>query len=491
MSDNRQGHPLLIIMTAVTIVAIVSMLPLSRISGGKLNDFNLLGDLFPSSVNDSVPIADNTIVVDKELLAAIENEKNAALLDTVTASGTSVATIPSYGDSITAATSPELTVQVVIPEAISPRQNGIVKLEHYTSDGTGLSHIKAALAASGERLVRIAVLGDSYIEGDIFTQNVREQLQDIYGGSGVGYVNMYSEFPGFRRSVRQSGSGWSVYNINNQDCNHSYLSISEQYSRKSVEAAKARATYKGVDKLRHLSSWDVSRFLFMSPDASVITTVTTDDASDRNEIEGSPDVQCIEEYGETAKFSVSITDSPITAIGVWLDGYNGVSVDCMSSRGYSGVTLSRVNSTLCSQMRRYIDYDLIVLEFGINAMSASQSDYTAYSNLMVKVIAHLRQCYPKADILLMGIGDRGQKTGGDIRSMAVAQSMVDAQRMAARKAGCVFWDTREAMGGEGAIIKWASAQPPLANKDYVHLSHAGGAALAKEFVKSFLDAINN
>ena len=47
------------------------------------------------------------------------------------------------------------------------------------------------------------------------------------------------------------------------------------------------------------------------------------------------------------------------------------------------------------------------------------------------------------------------------------------------------------MGGEGAIIKWASAQPPLANKDYVHLSHAGGARLAEEFVKSFVNAIEN
>ena len=40
----------------------------------------------------------------------------------------------------------------------------------------------------------MAVVGDSYIEGDIFTQDPRELFQDAYGGEGVGCVNMHSDF---------------------------------------------------------------------------------------------------------------------------------------------------------------------------------------------------------------------------------------------------------------------------------------------------------
>lgn len=479
MSDEPKGKPFLILFIAVIIVASVSLLPLSRISGGKLNDFNLIGDILPGS-DTTVAVADNdNLHIDKELIAAIEEQKDSA--KTVTARPQETAVAPQ--DSI--------EEEKPLPEAINPRSGDIIKMEDYSPDGNGLARIKAALAESGNRLARIAVIGDSYIEGDIFTQNVREKLQDRYGGGGVGYVNMYSEFPGFRRSVRQSGSGWTVFNAGSSGKRNAYISITEQYSVKSADATTATATYKGVNKYHNLSSWGVSRFVFVSPQNTVIRTKCTDDGWETHEITGSPEAQCIEVSGAAPSFSVSLSDSSVAAIGVWLDEHCGVSVDCMSSRGFSGVTLTRVNEKLSGEMRRYIDYDLIILEFGINAMSASQRDYSAYSRLMVKVINHIRQCYPNADIVMMGVGDRGQKTGSEVKSMAVTAAMVNAQRTAARTAGCVFWDTREAMGGEGAIIKWASAQPPLANKDYVHLSHAGGARLAEEFVKSFVNAIEN
>ena len=70
---------------------------------------------------------------------------------------------------------------------------------------------------------------------------------------------------------------------------------------------------------------------------------------------------------------------------------------------------------------------------------------------MVDVINHVRFCYPDADILLMGIGDRGERRGSQVRSTAVAPAMISAQRDAARRAHCLFWDTREAMGGEDAV----------------------------------------
>ncbi len=141
----------------------------------------------------------------------------------------------------------------------------------------------------------------------------------------------------------------------------------------------------------------------------------------------------------------------------------------MSSRGFSGITLTGINTALCRDMARYVDYSLVVLEFGINAMSSTQKDYSVYSSRMVGVINHVRACYPRADILVMGVGDRGEKRGGAVVSMATAQAMISAQRDAARRAHCLFWDTREAMGGEGAVVEWSSNGH--INKDYIHMTH--------------------
>ena len=63
------------------------------------------------------------------------------------------------------------------------------------------------------RPVRIAYFGDSFIEADILTGDLRKMLQKRFGGSGVGYVPVTTRIAGFRRSVRQSFGGWGSHSI--------------------------------------------------------------------------------------------------------------------------------------------------------------------------------------------------------------------------------------------------------------------------------------
>ena len=95
---------------------------------------------------------------------------------------------------------------------------------------------------------------------------------------------------------------------------------------------------------------------------------------------------------------------------------------------------------------------------------------------MTDGIRHLQRCYPKADILVMGVGDRGVKAGAAIQSLPTTDAMVRAQRETARRTGTHFWDTRHAMGGAGSIAQWRTDK--LVNADYIHLNHKGGARIA-------------
>ena len=186
----------------------------------------------------------------------------------------------------------------------------------------------------------------------------------------------------------------------------------------------------------------------------------------------------------TGSLTLSTSTPSIIGLGVWLESLSGISVECMSTRGFSGLSLGSLNVGLCRQMDDLLGYDLIILEFGLNAMSASQTDYSVYSREMVKVIRHLRECYPSASILLMGVGDRGQKKNGEVHSMATIGNMISAQRDAARQAGCLFWDIREAQGGYDAVVEWS--RKGLIGKDYTHMSHKGGKVLAEEFYNALM-----
>ncbi|MBD5354684.1 MAG: hypothetical protein HDR85_07255 [Bacteroides sp.] len=461
----KKGSPVAILIIAIAIVAFVSMLPLSEWSGGRIKDFSLVSDIMKEvGIMEGTPSYESNDDIDPALLEAQQAEEPVR----EKAPGlTAVPSVPS--DKIS---EPKEKIDTIISPVKPSRVGELVRIEDYTTLGVGLTHLKHAISSG--TLARIAVVGDSYIEGDIFTQDLRELFQDTYGGQGVGFVNMHTDFPGFRRSVKQSGSGWKTYTANKK-ADRKYLDIAEQYA---VPNGTATSMYQGTKATSHTGSWSRSRFLFISPENITISVKTDDSEWETRNIEGSPSVQSLEIDGSVSKFGIKATASSLIGLGVWLDGASGVSVDCMSSRGFSGITLTKVNPDLSHEMAEFIDYDLIILEFGINAMSAKQKNYSVYCSRMVDVINHIRLCYPNADILLMGVGDRGEKVGSQVRSMSTAALMINAQRDAARRAHCLFWDTREAMGGENAVVEWSAAGH--INKDYIHLTHKGGARLARE-----------
>ena len=89
-------------------------------------------------------------------------------------------------------------------------------IEDY-SDSTmrGMTRFYQALdeLAKAPRPVRIAYFGDSFIEADILTADLREMLQQKYGGCGVGFVTITSMTSGFRPTVRHSFSGWQSHSV--------------------------------------------------------------------------------------------------------------------------------------------------------------------------------------------------------------------------------------------------------------------------------------
>lgn len=89
-------------------------------------------------------------------------------------------------------------------------------IEDY-SDSTlrGMTPFYRALdeLAAKPRPVRIAYFGDSFIEADILTADLRAMLQERYGGCGVGFVTITSPVNGYRPTVRHSFGGWQSHSV--------------------------------------------------------------------------------------------------------------------------------------------------------------------------------------------------------------------------------------------------------------------------------------
>ncbi len=457
---NSSNRLVIIILTALAILTILSLVPWNNLTGHTLKDFNLIGDILPQT--------DKTYITHEE----IDSELNNLTLDS---------------DSIQTSTDSEASTDSIITlpnDFQAPCVDGVILFEDYSTGKSSFSRLHSILSQSNNRAIRIAMVGDSYIEGDILAQDIRSALQTTYGGRGVGYMPIYSPIPGFRKSINQSGSGWTETEIRKMSHNDLRILQGMYFTGESG----AQATFRGSKRIPHTDRWSQSTIMFIAPTAGNISITYTDNQIENHAIAASPDVQCITVNAETSNISFSSDIAGLKVLGAWLSDNTGIVFDTMSLRGNSGISHRNLNSEIISQMRRTIDYDVVILEFGINALTSTQHDYTAYKLAMVQTVNTIKHCYPNAVIIIMGIGDRGQKQGTEVKSIGTAGAMVTAQRDVARLTGSVFWDTRAAMGGNDAIVDWRNRG--LVNSDYIHLNHKGGTALADIFMKSFNKSVN-
>lgn len=453
---------IIILIVAIIVLVVLSLCPWNDWTGGKLKDFNLLGDLLPTIPETHVPgVGDN---IDPELTKFVA-EKNSVVID-------SVETVQT----------PE--IKEIPADFVVPRIDGIVAIEDYSADGEGLARLKSKLSESLVRNVRIAMVGDSYIEGDIFSQDVRAGLQDRFGGRGVGYLPAFCPFPGFRSSVNQAASGWDEHEIRKMKDDPLRTILGTYFTAKPGADSRFRKSVKPA----HLDCWDRTTVIFQADSAGTITFSGPDLDMKTYDVTPSKQLQKItfEKCIGDVRFTTTVPH--LNVLGFWLEGANGIVLDGISLRGNSGVSHRSLNTETTRQMREFINYDLIILEFGMNALSAAQSNYDSYGNAMVEVVNNIKRLYPDAQILIMGVGDRGQKHGSEVVSMPTVTALIKAQRDVACRTGSFFWDTREAMGGGGASVDWHSRK--LINSDYVHLNHRGGKELADIFLNSLDCSLN-
>lgn len=133
-------------------------------------------------------------------------------------------------------------------------------IEDYTFDQQGLSRFFAAIdSIRTGRTVRVAWYGDSFVEGDILIGDLRDTLQSVWGGGGVGFVPVTSEVAQFKRTLKHQFHGWTTYSIVKKADYRPPLGINGYaYS----PGAEAKIHYEGADYFRHTRTWTQFRLFY-------------------------------------------------------------------------------------------------------------------------------------------------------------------------------------------------------------------------------------
>lgn len=360
-----------------------------------------------------------------------------------------------------------------------------VKIEDYSIGHTGLKRFFKALnnRVYMDRPVRIAVLGDSFIEGDIMVADLRNEMQNRFGGNGVGFVPITSAAAQFRPTIDQQPKGWATYSIL-KDKKQKYVLPGMVFEATSGNASLAFRTTENYKRLRKVNTL---KFIYEKNEQATLQLIYSG-AEDtiRQQL---PPSTFINQY---AISDDSITDGTLTltdakgfhALGLVLEDDKGVVVDNYSLRGNSGLILEQFDPGYCASFNRIRPYDLIILQYGLNVVNEDMLQYGWYRTRMAETIRHLRHCFPESDILLLSLTDRANQYNGEFRTMPAVLALLHAQRQMARQLGIPFWNMFGAMGGEGSMVKYV--ERGWASKDYTHMSFRGGREIARNLMKALM-----
>lgn len=452
MNDTSRTFVLVAIIT--TILLFMHLLPTLTVNGTELRPVNILSELLPKQKG--------VTEIDVIPKPQVPNRLAKAAKDTTNADSTAV-------------------------KKVKKPHPGITEIEDYGVSTPSMNHFYAALnnRKSMNRPVRIAYYGDSFIEGDILTCDLREMLQTKFGGTGVGWVDCGSPILRNRRTITQTASGITEYEVVKKPFDHALEGISQRYFRLSEGA---RLTNTGTKYKTLTDNWTTSTLYFRTGGGLTLKTSVNGVDHETVQLPGSDKIQTHTTKGtmHSVGYTFSGIGSGTYAYGTALESNQGVILDNFSMRGSPGFTLANMPLTTLKQFADLRPYDLIILHFGLNVVSPRNQSvvYKTYAERMKRVVRLFQQAYPHASIMVVSVPDRDERTAEGITTMRGVEELRAYQRLMASQCGVAFYDLFQAMGGTGSMKKLVERK--MANKDYTHLSYGGGRVVAEKMYKSIL-----
>lgn len=358
----------------------------------------------------------------------------------------------------------------IVPETPKPVVPKVV-VDSTTDSRVFLQAFYASLAQSSEQKIRVLHYGDSQIEEDRMTQQIREVLQARYGGKGVGLMPLAQTIP--TRTVKQE------------------LRMSGRFTM-PANGPRRYLVYGPKPTQRTDGLYGVMGQVAMMNDSLV---------------SGSEDVTAIckpivktalyEHWQVFADSSVHYSFAGDTVqlsgkgavYGLSQESKTGIIVDNVPMRGCLGLVFTKIDS---EQLRTFYSEEnvkLIIMQFGGNAIPSNQNPGTisAIVKGLREQVQYLRACAPEASILFIGPSDMLTQIDGEWQTYPMVPYMDKLLRKMALEENIAYFSLFRWMGGAGSMMRWQEVG--LAGSDGVHFMRSGARKAGNAVVNWMLEGM--
>ena len=381
-----------------------------------------------------------------------------------------------------------------IQEVQGPKKpNALAPISLYMVDDSGaldsfyasLHKLELPAGPGPAQVVTVLHYGDSPTTADLITGDVRALLQARFGDAGHGVLLPAKPWAWYgHRDTDITDHGWDITPATHSNREESYGLAGARFE--GGTEAGSHITLKGAGQtaveVDYLAQPGGGR-LAVSADGAEVETIDTEAAvkvpawhtvvlpATAKSIDLKP-----------ASANVALFDENFTT------GRRGVLYDSLGLNGaFTSVLSSAMNPAVWGQELKHTNPALIVINYGTNESGFGPYVDKSYEATLRTTIARIRAALPDVAILVMSPMDRGKRSGVDeIETYDTIPRIVAIQQRVAAEQKCAFFDTFEAMGGDGTMSRWYTGHPRLVAGDLIHPTPQGAAMVGGLFVKDLL-----
>lgn len=331
---------------------------------------------------------------------------------------------------------------------------------------------------------RILHYGDSQIEMDRISSYLREQLQKLYGGSGMGLLPALEVTPKYTVAVQSTGT-WTrklTFGGAENRAKHNRYGPMAYFCKKESEVASVVLTAREGTTYKN-RTFKSCKVLVGAIDRPLeISIATYGKVLETKTLQASSTEQLVDFHLDSSNGSVGLKFSGANAdiLGISLDGGSGIILDNIPMRGCSGTIFKRISAEQLARTYRMMGVKMVILQFGGNSLPgmSSKASAEAYGKKFYDEIRYLKTVDPNLMVFVIGPADMSVRINGTFQTHPQLENVRDALKKATIDAGGVYWDMYEAMGGRGSMINWVKSKPALGSPDYIHFSQKGAEKIA-------------
>jgi lysophospholipase L1-like esterase len=341
---------------------------------------------------------------------------------------------------------------------------------------------------AGQGITRILHYGDSPVTADSITADMRSLLQERFGDAGHGFVLISKPWAWYgHRGVDMKSGGWHAQPASQgdraKDNQHGLGGVSLIGSAGAYSIIRLTNAHERIE-ISYYRQPSGGTFTVRSGE-ELLATINTEAA------ESKADWSSLALPADAHEVRIEVQTGTVRLFGLSFEkGTRGVIYNSLGlNGGQVQVVLRYFQAAHWAEQLQHQRPDLVVVNYGTNESVYPKYLDTFYPGELREVIRRIKTAVPEASVLIMSPMDRGERiAGGEIVTIPAVPHIVEIQRQVAAETGCAFFNTYQAMGGEGTMARWYVSTPQLVTADFMHPFPAGARKVGVLFDNALTDA---